>query len=108
MVVTVDAQPAAGALLALGMEADQLGSVQSAAGDMARRRFTRRSMAHSASSRQRSFPLLADDLLAGSHQRDFSQRHDGRARQPCPCRQNQSACSPPGAALWRQNEAVKP
>ena len=35
MVVGVDAQPAAGALLALGMEADQLGSVQAAAGEMA-------------------------------------------------------------------------
>ena len=36
VVVDVDAQPATGALLALGMEADQLGSVQAAAGEMAR------------------------------------------------------------------------
>ena len=54
-VMVVDGQPVAGALLALGMEAGQLGSVQLAAGEMARRQFTRRSMAQSASSRQRSF-----------------------------------------------------
>jgi len=68
MVVDVDAQPAAGALLDLGMEADQLGSVQSAAGEMARQRFTRRSMAQSTSSRQRSFhswPMISS--LAASN-----------------------------------------
>lgn len=53
-------------------------------------------------------PLLADDLLAGSQQRGFSCRQNGRARQPCPCRLDQLACSRPEAALWRHKEAVKP
>ena len=114
MVVDVDAQPAAGALLALGMEADQLGSVQAAAGEMARQlveshpvlaahlrhrqghgfvgaaalagllgRKQRVLTPHIAAVDQALhgpvgqlagalLPLLADDLLAGNHQRAFS------------------------------------